>query len=188
VLLKGGVDDGARTRDSRNHNPGLYQLSYVHHRRKTKLARPAGIEPATAGLEGRWFALASGSKTQKKQWFKNLSRFRFRPANETANEFSKDLSTFPTLLPNATKYNAKPQFGAQAPLTMNYIRESIHSLCCKAFPAWDPTAPSSTVRDDLTVTKNDSLCESSPRQPSSFEPTNGEPASMLGANRNPSCV
>jgi hypothetical protein len=47
------VDDGARTRDSRNHNPGLYQLSYVHHRLPTQVARPAGIEPATAGLEGR---------------------------------------------------------------------------------------------------------------------------------------
>ena len=26
-----GVNDGARTRDNRNHNPGLYQLSYAHH-------------------------------------------------------------------------------------------------------------------------------------------------------------
>ncbi len=26
------MDDGTRTRDGRNHNPGLYQLSYVHHR------------------------------------------------------------------------------------------------------------------------------------------------------------
>ena len=26
-----GVDDGFRTRDRRNHNPELYQLSYVHH-------------------------------------------------------------------------------------------------------------------------------------------------------------
>jgi hypothetical protein len=26
-----GVTDGARTRDHRNHNPGLYQLSYNHH-------------------------------------------------------------------------------------------------------------------------------------------------------------
>ena len=25
-----GVDDGTRTHDNRNHNPGLYQLSYVH--------------------------------------------------------------------------------------------------------------------------------------------------------------
>jgi hypothetical protein len=24
------VDDGARTHDNRNHNPGLYQLSYIH--------------------------------------------------------------------------------------------------------------------------------------------------------------
>jgi hypothetical protein len=26
-----GVADGTRTRDNRNHNPGLYQLSYGHH-------------------------------------------------------------------------------------------------------------------------------------------------------------
>ena len=26
-----GVNDGARTHDNRNHNPGLYQLSYIHH-------------------------------------------------------------------------------------------------------------------------------------------------------------
>jgi hypothetical protein len=25
------VNDGARTRDNRNHNPGLYQLSYIPH-------------------------------------------------------------------------------------------------------------------------------------------------------------
>lgn len=30
-LLYLGVADGARTRDNRNHNPGLYQLSYGHH-------------------------------------------------------------------------------------------------------------------------------------------------------------
>ena len=32
---KDGVTDGVRTRDHWNHNPGLYQLSYSHHR-KTK--------------------------------------------------------------------------------------------------------------------------------------------------------
>src|SRR5437868_6544389 len=29
--LSYGVIDGARTRDNRDHNPGLYQLSYDHH-------------------------------------------------------------------------------------------------------------------------------------------------------------
>jgi hypothetical protein len=29
----GGANDGARTRDNQNHNLGLYQLSYVRHRR-----------------------------------------------------------------------------------------------------------------------------------------------------------
>ena len=68
------MDDGTRTHDGRNHNPGLYQLSYVHHRPAiflimpamasgnsrlfssclaAQLARPAGLEPATLGLEGR---------------------------------------------------------------------------------------------------------------------------------------
>ena len=30
-LIGNGVDDGTRTHDDRNHNPGLYQLSYTHH-------------------------------------------------------------------------------------------------------------------------------------------------------------
>ena len=29
-LVLVGVADGARTHDNRNHNPGLYQLSYSH--------------------------------------------------------------------------------------------------------------------------------------------------------------
>ena len=45
-----GVGDGTRTHDNRNHNPGLYQLSYSHHQ---ILARPTGFEPVTLGLEGR---------------------------------------------------------------------------------------------------------------------------------------
>ena len=45
-----GVADGTRTHDDRNHNPGLYQLSYSH--RRTILACPAGIEPTTPSLEG----------------------------------------------------------------------------------------------------------------------------------------
>jgi hypothetical protein len=61
-----GVGDGARTRDNRNHNPGLYQLSYAHHNKlqyiKTKtnthypldrMVRPTGFEPVTHGLESR---------------------------------------------------------------------------------------------------------------------------------------
>src|SRR5690606_606961 len=60
-----GVADGARTHDNRNHNPGLYQLSYSHHwcKNRTALAKkkdysrnlacPEGLEPPTLGLEGR---------------------------------------------------------------------------------------------------------------------------------------
>ena len=31
LLQMSGVADGIRTHDNRNHNPGLYQLSYSHH-------------------------------------------------------------------------------------------------------------------------------------------------------------
>ncbi len=54
------MNDGIRTHDNRDHNPGLYQLSYAHHSIfflrsdfRPRLARPAGFEPATLGLEGR---------------------------------------------------------------------------------------------------------------------------------------
>lgn len=30
-VLDDGVDDGTRTRNDGAHNPGLYQLSYIHH-------------------------------------------------------------------------------------------------------------------------------------------------------------
>ena len=54
IVLIFGVADGARTHDNRNHNPGLYQLSYSHHRTvdQINLACPTGIEPVTHSLEG----------------------------------------------------------------------------------------------------------------------------------------
>jgi hypothetical protein len=47
VLQTNGVADGTRTHDNRNHNPGLYQLSYSHH--GTCLALSKGPEPARLG-------------------------------------------------------------------------------------------------------------------------------------------
>ena len=41
------MGEGARTLDSWDHNPVLYQLSYTH------LMRQKGFEPLTHGLEGR---------------------------------------------------------------------------------------------------------------------------------------
>jgi hypothetical protein len=43
------VDDGDRTHDNRDHNPGLYQLSYVHHR----LHRAAGAPGRTRTCDPR---------------------------------------------------------------------------------------------------------------------------------------
>lgn len=41
-----GVSEGTRTLDNRNHNPGLYRLSYTHHRWVVRLE---GFEPPTYG-------------------------------------------------------------------------------------------------------------------------------------------
>ena len=42
---RSGVDDGTRTHDNRDHNPGLYQLSYAHHRPVRRVTRtPDGVE------------------------------------------------------------------------------------------------------------------------------------------------
>ncbi len=59
-MLRIGVNEGARTLDNRNHNPGLYQLSYNHHYNKLfrfydqtyQMARLTGFEPVTIRLEG----------------------------------------------------------------------------------------------------------------------------------------
>jgi hypothetical protein len=45
-----GVNDGARTRDNQNHNLGLYQLSYVHHRSKILSCLRVWRDPETAFL------------------------------------------------------------------------------------------------------------------------------------------
>jgi hypothetical protein len=46
---KHGVADGTRTHDNRNHNPGLYQLSYSHH---------GGLQEAAGGFA--WSVVHTG--------------------------------------------------------------------------------------------------------------------------------
>ena len=43
LLRMNGVADGARTHDNRNHNPGLYQLSYSHRRSTARQPRDASL-------------------------------------------------------------------------------------------------------------------------------------------------
>ena len=48
VMESLGVADGTRTRDNRNHNPGLYQLSYSHRRKPNSIAAELQLEAALA--------------------------------------------------------------------------------------------------------------------------------------------
>lgn len=82
--------DGDRTRDNRNHNPGLYRLSYGHHICCTSaLAHPAGIEPATPGLEGRCSIRLS---------YGRMVFFRQK------NGRGREIRTPDTLVPNQVRY------------------------------------------------------------------------------------
>ena len=47
--------DGTRTHDNRNHNPGLYQLSYSHHRNRSQ------------ACAGHRFGLPDGTRTHNPQ-------------------------------------------------------------------------------------------------------------------------
>ena len=79
-----GVDDGARTHDNRNHNPGLYQLSYAHQSDnccQVHMVRPAGLEPATTRLEGGCsIQLSYGRSTNLLQFEKMVGETGFEPA------------------------------------------------------------------------------------------------------------
>ena len=46
-----GVSDGARTRDNRDHNPVLYQLSYTHHG-AAKSIPASGCDPEVLAQSG----------------------------------------------------------------------------------------------------------------------------------------
>ncbi len=64
--LINGVSDGARTRDHRNHNPVLYQLSYTHHKTLQLSPSPASghVPGGTSFFDARH--LPGGEREQKK--------------------------------------------------------------------------------------------------------------------------
>ena len=62
-----GVADGIRTHDNRNHNPGLYQLSYSHRcvdRYGVGPSITACAEPITANLRGRLRQIGTPDRTR----------------------------------------------------------------------------------------------------------------------------
>lgn len=85
-IWKVGVDDRDRTCDNRNHNPGLYQLSYIHHRAiessistiktgtpdRTRTCNPRLRRPVLYPVELRapcgWFFLNAPPARDESKW------------------------------------------------------------------------------------------------------------------------
>lgn len=113
------MDEGDRTLDRRSHNPELYQLSYVHHigtylpvHSITKsltfqlrylrcfgtisvndiMVRPAGLEPAALGLEGRCSIQLS------------YGRLTVHPSEHSENGRGREIRTPDILLPKQARY------------------------------------------------------------------------------------
>ena len=63
-----GVADGARTHDNRNHNPGLYQLSYSHRQEIiTVAAYLAAVKSASVETGAGWGTMISVLKRSFKR-------------------------------------------------------------------------------------------------------------------------
>src|SRR5436305_9934362 len=65
------VADGIRTRDHRDHNPGLYQLSYRHRAQAQDSRASCGVLPRAAGTVNP----VSGSVRSALDWLKPREHF-----------------------------------------------------------------------------------------------------------------
>ncbi len=120
---KFGVADGARTHDNRNHNPGLYQLSYSHHwknyeTKHLKLKFGLPDRNRTCNPQLRRLVLypvelrADGYTFETQTSFTNLKvlykRFKQRPLYFTAKVYGRrgEIRTPDILLPKQARYQA----------------------------------------------------------------------------------
>ena len=82
-IKENGVAKGTRTLDDRNHNPGLYQLSYSHHRtcKKWRLGR----DDRNFKLRSIDYESSVEPSCLFHQGFKSLPRhfFKWRPGRDS---------------------------------------------------------------------------------------------------------
>ncbi len=64
-----GVTDGARTRDSQNHNLELYQLSYGHRLRQKRLEQQKGLSSARICLAKKQIPFTEADEMRANQSF-----------------------------------------------------------------------------------------------------------------------
>ena len=118
-----GVADGTRTRDNRNHNPGLYQLSYSHQRntphpkvevrRLCRSPQPAGDSTASG--------LPDGDRTHNPQ-LRRLVLYPIElragapPSLNSTGKFGRGerIRTSDILLPKQARYQAASHPGKRA--------------------------------------------------------------------------
>jgi hypothetical protein len=110
---RNGVDDGTRTHDSRDHNPGLYQLSYVH-RRHTRRS-----PPSLRGAMRRAQSAATGAPGRTRTCDPRLRRPMLYPAELRAHPErpwslaardgrGREIRTPDPLLPKQMRYQTAP--------------------------------------------------------------------------------
>ncbi len=107
-----GVNDGIRTRDNRNHNPGLYQLSYIHHQHlvlctKRPNGAPDRIRTCDHPLRRRMLypteLQAHNDDINIKRYFADLKTMFY---NIILNGRSSRIRTYDPLVPNQVHYQA----------------------------------------------------------------------------------
>ena len=129
-----GVNDGIRTRDNWNHNPGLYQLSYIHHNiflilyTKLQNGAPDRIRTCDHPLRRRMLypteLQAHNDDNIIKRYFADFKAMFY---NIILNGRSSRIRTYDPLVPNQVHYQAVLCSDFSAVIVSHIVRYGVHS-------------------------------------------------------------